>query len=381
MAVKKKTKRSVSLINKNKINKKAPPGSSPGILTMPDDAEKPILKLYSFNAETLIEKNHEQIKVAIDFIKEHTELTHWLEIKGIGDKQLLESICSNFDIHLLEMEDVTNVYQRPKHEEHASHLFIISRMLYAKEDYALQNDQLALFCGSNFVITIQEKTDDILDRLRTRLRNGRGHMRVGGSSYLTYAINDAIIDHYFPLLERTGELLDELEDEVLTEATRQSLSKIQDTKRELIIYRRTAFAERDKLNDILRSKNEFINEDTKIYLRDTYDHIIQVIDLVDSYKEITASLMDIYLSSVSNKMNKVMKVMAVFSAVFLPLTFIVGLYGMNFARVDPETGKAMHHNMPELYNPNGYPIVLGVLLAVVLAEIWYFTRKGWMINS
>ena len=381
MSVKKKTKRSVSLINKNKNNKKAPPGSSPGILTMPDVAVKSILKLYSFNAETLNEKNYESINEVIDFIKEHSNLTHWLEIKGIGDRQLLETICSNFGIHLLEMEDVTNVYQRPKHEEHATHLFIISRMLYLKYDNTLQNDQLALFCGSNFVITIQEKTDDILDLLRNRLRGGRGHLRVGGSGYLTYAINDAIVDHYFPLLEQAGELLDELEDEVLTEASRQSLSKIQETKRNLIIYRRTAFAERDKLNDILRSKNEFISDDIKIYIKDTYDHIIQVIDLVDSFKEITASLMDIYLSSVSNKMNKVMKVMAVFSAVFLPLTFIVGLYGMNFARTDPETGKPMYHNMPELYQPNGYPVVVGVLIAVVLIEIWYFTRKGWLHNS
>lgn len=381
MAVKKKIKRSVSLINKTKVNKKAPPGSSPGTLTMAEDAAKPILKLSSFNSDTLIENNYESVTDVSNFITQHQELTHWFEIIGLGDKQLLESLCSIFDINLLEMEDVTNLYQRPKHEEHASHLFIITRMLYVNEDGLLQNDQLALFCGSNFVITIHDKPDTILNPLRTRLLNGRGHMRVGGSGYLTYAINDALVDHYFPLLERVGDLLDELEDEVLTEATKLSLAKIQDTKRELIIYRRTAFAERDKLNDILRSKNEFINDNTKMYIRDTYDHIIQVIDLVDSYKEITASLMDIYLSSVSNKMNRVMKVMAVFSAVFLPLTFIVGLYGMNFARVDPETGKAMHHNMPELYHPNGYPIVVGVLVAVVLIEIWYFTRKGWMVNS
>ncbi|MEO8150643.1 MAG: magnesium/cobalt transporter CorA [Bacteroidia bacterium] len=381
MAVRKKVRRMVRQSIRVKNQKQAVPGSSPGILTIAPDASKPKLKLYSYNKEQLIEKDYTSLNDVLDFLNANPQLFHWIEIKGIGDKQLLEDICRQFDIHPLEMEDVTNVYQRPKHEEHASHLFIVSRMLSQNADNILQNDQLSIFCGLNYVITIQDKYEDIFEPLRNRLRSGRGMMRTGGSGYLTYAINDAIVDHYFPILEKTGDLLDELEDELLSNVARQSLQKIQDNKRELIVFRRAAFAERDKINDMLRTNNEFINDETKVFLKDTYDHIIQVLDLVDSYKEITASLMDIYLSSISNRLNQVMKVMTVFSAIFMPLTFIVGIYGMNFAREDPETGKFMPYNMPELYSPNGYIMTMSVIILVVILEFWYFMRKGWLFRD
>lgn len=356
-------------------------GASPGQLLVADDAVIPQFKVYAYNETTLIEKEFNSLSDVLAFCKSNETLTSWIEIKGLGDKQMLIDITKNFSIHPLEMEDVTNEYQRPKHEEHVSHVFVVSRMLSQNADDQLQNDQLSLFCGSNYIITLQDQYADIFEPLRKRLRSGKGLMRIGGPGYLTYAINDAIVDNYFPILEKIGDLLDELEDELLTKPTQASLEKIQNTKRELIVFRRAAFAERDKVNDMLRSHNDFIADEVKLYLKDTYDHIIQVLDLVDSYKEITASLMDIYLSSISNRLNQVMKVMAVFSAIFMPLTFIVGIYGMNFARVDPETQKYFPNNMPELYSPYGYPIIMGFMFLIAILELWYFIRKGWLYKN
>lgn len=378
---KKKSKRTLSQAIRYGNQQLELPGSSPGQFIVAADAMKPSFKVYAYNKDNLFEKDFSNINEVVDYYKSINGLTCWIEIKGLGDTQMLADLIKNFSIHPLEMEDVTNEYQRPKHEEHDSHIFIVSRMLSQNKDNQLQNDQLSVFCGSNFIITLQNKYENIFEPLRNRLRSGRGLMRIGGPGYLAYAINDAIVDNYFPILEKLGDLLDELEVELLTNPSRISLEKIQNTKRELIVFRRAAFAERDKVNDMLRSHNEFIADEVKMYLKDTYDHIIQVLDLVDSYKEITSSLMDIYLSSISNRLNQVMKVMAVFSAIFMPLTFIAGVYGMNFARVDPETGKYFPNNMPELYTPNGYFIILGVMLLVVILEFWFFIRKGWLYNN
>lgn len=357
-----------------------PPGTSPGTIVVADDASKPKLILYGYNTEVFETIADISINTAVTLIKANPAHNYWLQIKGIGDKQLLETISSAFGIHPLEMEDVTKLYQRPKFEEHQSHLFIIARLLGRSEEGLLQNDQLSVFCGNNFVITLQANYDSVFEVIVNRLKAGRGMMRTAGSGYLTYAINDAIVDSYFPLLEKMGDALDELEDELLTKPTKLSMEKIQIIKRDLILFRRAAFAERDKVNDILRSHNDFINVSVSPYLKDTYDHIIQVLDMVDSYKEITASLMDIYVSSMSNKLNIVMKIMTVFSAVFMPLTFIVGLYGMNFANQNPVTGKLLPLNMPELYSPYGYIGCIVGMFLIVAVELWYFTRKGWLSN-
>jgi len=242
----------------------------------------------------------------------------------------------------------------------------------------LRNDQLSLFVGKNYVITMQDKYEDCFEPLRARIRSGKGNLRTVGSDYLMYSILDSIVDSYFPLLESIGEKLDELEDILFARPTRESLQQIQNIKRELIVFRRTVFAERDKINDLLRSDSNFVTNQTKIYLKDTYDHTIQVMDLVESYKEITASLMDIYLSSVSNRMNGIMKVLAVISTIFIPLTFIVGVYGMNFSRENPETGEVMAYSMPELYSPYGYFGVMIFMLVLVIIQLIIFWKKGWL---
>jgi magnesium transporter len=279
------------------------------------------------------------------------------------------------------MEDALNNHQRPKQEEHEGHIFIVSRMLYQKPDWEMMNEQMNLFLGKNFVITLQEKYDDLFDPVRQRIRTGKGYIRRTGSDYLAYALMDAIVDNYFPLMEKTGDQLDELEDILLTTPGRDSLVKIQNIKRKLIVFRRSVFAERDKVNDILRSNNELISPDTRVYLRDTYDHTIQAMDLVESYKEITASLMDIYLSSVSFRMNQIMKVLAVISTIFIPLTFIVGVYGMNFAEKDEVTGAVYPMNMPELYSPYGYIGVWAVMTLIVVVQLFIFYKKGWLTRQ
>lgn len=358
--------------------KNVAPGSSPGIFVPTTDALKPRIKIYSYDKNSLEEKELSNVEDVKKQLSEKPSLNHWIEIKGFGDSRMLEEISSAFSIHRLEMEDVVHTYQRPKLEEHEKHLFIISRMISYSPDVRITNEQLSLFLGKNFVLIMQEHYEDLFDPVRKRLREGKGTIRQKGADYMAYALMDAIVDNYFPLLESIGDKLDELEDELFAKPNRESLQRIQSIKRELIVFRRTIFAERDKVNDLLRTSTTYISEPCKIYLRDTYDHTIQVMDLVESYKEIVASLMDIYLSSVSNRLNQIMKVLAIISTIFIPLTFIVGVYGMNFSYTDPDTGNKLPLNMPELYSPYGYVAVWAFMLLVVVVQLVFFYRRGWL---
>ena len=362
-------------------HKRTPPGSSPGIIHPAEDAREPKLFITSYGLDHHLELPVYSLNDIHSRLSQYPNLNHWIEIRGFGNRSMLEQICRDFDIHAMEMEDVVNTYQRPKMEEHNRHLFIVSRVISRCADGLLKNDQLSLFVGTNVVISMQEHYDDYFEPVRSRLRGGKGLMRSAGVDYLAYSLLDAIVDTYFPLLEQIGEKLDELEDELFDKPNRDSLQKIQAIKRELIMLRRTVFAERDKVNDLLRTVSVFLNDQTKLYLKDTYDHTIQVMDLVESYKEITASLMDIYLSSVSNRMNQIMKVLAVISTIFIPLTFIVGVYGMNFSAVDPVTNKVLPLNMPELYSPLGYVGVMLFMVALVIVQLLVFWKKGWLDKS
>lgn len=266
-------------------------------------------------------------------------------------------------------------------EEHDEHLFIVSRYLWRKKEDGLHNDQCSIFLLSNMVISMQDFYEDPFAPVRSRIRSGKGLLRTGGSSYLAYALLDNAVDSYFPLLEKIGDELDALEDDLFGKPTREHMHRIQLIKRELIIFRRTTFAERDKVNDLLRTNTPYVNDATKVFLKDTYDHTIQVMDLVESYKEITASLMDIYLSSISYRLNQIMKVLAIISTIFIPLTFIVGVYGMNFSAVDPVNGKVYPLNMPELHSPYGYVSVWIFMILLVVLQLFFFYRKGWLTKN
>jgi magnesium transporter len=203
-------------------------------------------------------------------------------------------------------------------------------------------------------------------------------MRQSGADYLAYSLMDVVIDNYYPILEKMGDYLDDLQDELISTPSRDALNRVLQKKRDLILLRRTIWTERDKMNDILRSSFSEINEGTKVFYRDSYDHCIQLLDLVESYKEVTATLMDVYQSSVSNRLNQVMKVLTIISTVFIPLTFVVGLYGMNFTSHDPRTGSFLPFNMPELYSPYGYLMIWGVMILMVIAQLIFFYKKGWL---
>jgi magnesium transporter len=361
-------------------HKKTPPGASPGSFDVDTNANKPQISITSFNTEVHREQPLKTVADILNQINSFPELTHWVEIRGLGDRALLESLSEVFSIHRLEMEDVINTYQRPKLEEQPQHLFVISRLMN-KRNNILVNDQSSMFVMNNVVITMQDVYEDSFFHVRARIRSAKTNIRSGGAGYLAYAILDSAVDAYFPLLEQLGDQLDELEDGLLTKVNSGYVHRIQSVKRELILLRRTAFAERDKVNDLLRTDSVFIPASTKVYLRDTYDHTIQVMELVESYKEITASLMDIYLSSISNRLNQTMKVLAIISTIFIPLTFIVGVYGMNFSNVDPVTGKILPLNMPELYHPYGYAGVMIFMFIVVAVQVYIFWKKGWLGRS
>jgi len=353
--------------------KKAPPGAAPGTMSISDDALKPHIRIISYNESSIEDKAIDDVDAIKSHLLAFPSLTHWIEVKGFGDRAFFESMCDAFNIHRLEMEDVLSGHQRPKVEESDHHLFIVSRAISNGDDF--QDEQVSLFIFKDVVITFQERQNDFFIPVKDRLQQNRGVIRKSGASYLGYAIMDAVVDDFFPVMERLGNFLDDLEDLLLDAPDRYSLQNIQGSKRRLIHFRRIVWSEREKLNDIMRNPSPLFSDVSRRYLRDTYDHTIQVMDIIDSYREITASLMDIYLSSVSNRLNQVMKVLTIISTIFIPLTFIVGVYGMNF-QFDKNT---MPFNMPELHSPYGYIGVVSAMVIIVIMQLAYFFKKGWLI--
>ncbi len=373
-------KKSHKNIHRTKQYRHSPPGTSPGSLNIPSDALSLRIKTIYYDESEYFESELFSIEDIRNQLNSNPTKIHWFDIKGFSDKTFLESLADCFGIHRLHMEDVVNVYQRAKAEDFNNHLFFISRVLTEKDD-VLHNDQLSLFLGKNYAISLQDHYYDIFEPVRQRIRNGKGLIRKSGSDYLAYSLMDIVIDNYYPIMERVSERLDDLQEEIISNPSKELLNKVLSVKKELITLRRSVWSERDKLNDILRTSFVEISESTKVYFRDSYDHCIQLLDLSESNKEVTASLMDIYHSSMSNRLNQVMKVLTIISTIFIPLTFIVGLYGMNFSRVDPETGKFFPFNMPELYSPYGYIIVCGVMVLIVIGQIIFFFKKGWLTKS
>jgi magnesium transporter len=251
-------------------------------------------------------------------------------------------------------------------------------MLELDNGLHLKNEQLSFLLFKNLLISFQEDYDDVLDPVRNRLRkNVNDYIRNLGPSYMLYALMDTVIDHYFNIVNRLGDELEIVEDHLYQKPRKQLMYRIQGVKKLMIVMRRSSWPERDKLNDLLRSKNTLINPKVEVFLRDAYDHSVQIIDLIESMRETATSLLDLYLSLMSNKMNEVMKTLTIISAIFIPLTFIAGIYGMNFAHQDPDTGHIFKNNMPELYSENGYLYVLCLMLIIAIAQVWYFSKRGW----
>ncbi|MDF1614142.1 magnesium/cobalt transporter CorA [Desulfurivibrio dismutans] len=298
----------------------------------------------------------------------------WINVDGLHQVDVIEKICACFKLHPLTVEDICNTTQRPKLDIFDDYLFLVVRMqTYNPANRSLEADQVSLILGENFLLSFREKPSEIFNGVRGRIIGGKGKIRTMGPDYLAYALLDAVVDDYFQALEHLGEEIENLEEEVINAPQRETVEKIHRLKRELILLRKSVWPLREVLNSLLRhDETGLVSGDIAIYLKDLYDHTIQVIDTVETYRDLTAGLLDIYLSSLSNRMNETMKVLTMFATIFIPLTFVAGVYGMNF---DPE---ASPWNMPELSWPLGYPLALALMAVVAGGMLFYFRRKNWL---
>ncbi|HYE02909.1 MAG TPA: magnesium/cobalt transporter CorA [Phycisphaerales bacterium] len=356
----------------SRTRRRSPPGADPGALVSEPGAGTPRLHLIAYGPGGAEEQTLRDLG-QLDAVMERWPVA-WLNIDGVGDAGTVERIGKRFGLHRLALEDVINTDQRSKVEAYAGHLFIVSRMARAPGPDVPCGDteQLSMFLGPRFVVTFQDKPGDTLEPVRRRIRSDSGRIRHLGTDYLAYSLLDAVIDGYFPLLERAGERLEEVEDEIMTRGDESSARTIHLLKREMIAVRRSIWPLRDALSALLRDPGELIRPETTVYLRDTYDHTVRIIDLVEMYRELGADLMQMYLSQVNNRMNEVIKVLSIIATIFIPLNFIAGLYGMNF---DPG---ASPYNMPELRWRYGYPLSLLAMALVALGMLVYFYRRGWL---
>jgi len=341
-------------------------GLPPGTLVQVEEkkAEKVRISLIEYDEAQFQEKEATTIEECFPF-KDKSSVT-WINIDGIHQADILEKIGAHFGIHPLVLEDIMNPEQRPKIEDFENYIYVIAKMIYfddRKND--IEAGQLSIILGPNFIISFQEKKGDIFNPVRDRIRKARGRIRKMKPDYLAYALLDTIVDHYFIVLEKLGGKIADMEEELVAKPTPETLQSIYTLKRELIFLRKSIWPLREVVNVLERGEPSLIHKSTVIYLRDIYDHTIQVIDTVETFRDMVSGVLDIYLSSVSNRMNEVMKVLTIIATIFIPLTFLVGVYGMNFK------------HMPELELPWGYPGLLVLMIAVALAMVANFRKKKW----
>lgn len=291
----------------------------------------------------------------------------WVNVDGIHQVEVLEKLGDCFGLHPLVVEDILNTDQRPKMEDFGDYIFIVLKMLYySDKDNEVVTEQISLILGPNFVISFQEREGDVFNPVRERIRSEKGRIRKMGADYLAYVLVDSIVDNYFITLEKLGERIEFLEDELVTNPKPETVQTIHDLKREMILLRKSVWPLREVVSGLERGESPLIKEPTRIYLRDIYDHTIQVIDAVETFRDMLSGMLDIYLSSISNRMNEIMKVLTIIATIFIPLTFIAGVYGMNF------------RYMPELERPWAYPMVWLIMLAIGVLMLIYFRRKRWL---
>jgi magnesium transporter len=351
------------------LRRRSPVGAAPGTLVSYPEAPVPVIRAIGYDANRLEEF---EIDSAEDLRDLRTRFpTLWVNIDGVGRADVVEQIGDIFGLHRLALEDVINVHQRSKLEEYPTHLYVVARMAGVNGD-RLDTEQVSLFLGDGFVVTFQERPGDSLEPVRARLRGGRGRIRVAGADYLAYALIDAIIDGYYPVLEVYGDWIESLETEVIERPRDEIVGVIHDARRDVLALRHAIWPMREAVAILYREPIDRISDDTRLYLRDAYDHTVQIIDLLENYRELASALLDVYLSSISNRMNEVMKVLTIIATIFIPLTFIAGIYGMNFS---PESSP---WNMPELHWYWGYPVTLGVMLVVAIGLVFYFRHKRWI---
>jgi magnesium transporter len=340
-------------------------GEPPGTLVYHGKStqERVKITLIQYNETIFHEKDYYDLSECLDTVIPNT--VKWINIDGIHRVELIEAVGKRFGVHPLTMEDIVNTNQRAKFEDYESYVVSIMKMIYY--DTEIHSEQLSVVLMDGLVISFQEvHGGDAFDMIRTRLRQGKGRVRKMGADYLAYALLDAVVDCYFNVLEKVGDRIEFIEEELVDEPSKDILRQIHHLKREMIFLRKAVWPMRELINNLERSETELIKPTTDVYLRDLHDHVIRVIDTVETFRDLLSGMMDIYLSSVSNRMNEVMKVLTIITTIFVPITFIVGIYGMNF------------DEMPELHSKWGYPITWVSILITVGSLLIYFRRKKWL---
>ncbi|MGD8453902.1 MAG: magnesium/cobalt transporter CorA [Phycisphaerae bacterium] len=340
-----------------------PAGSQPGTLMIHARAQRPVIRVMKYKPDRLEEHDVAAVAELRDLLEPGTVC--WIDVQGLGDEKVLREFADLFSIHPLALEDVVNVPQRPKVERYEQHTLYITRMALLR-DGEIEREQVSVFVGRDYVLTFQECAGDVFDPVRNRIRQGGPVLRNSRSDYLAYALLDAVIDGYYPILELFGEKLEALEDEIVARPRRGALHDIHQVRRDLLAVRRSIWPQREAISTLIRDENPLFSENVRVYLRDCYDHCVQIMDAVETYRELAAGLLDVYLSSVGNRQNEVMKVLTIMASIFIPLTFMAGIYGMNF------------QNMPELHTRWGYPLLLVAMTGVAVVMVVYFRRRGWI---
>lgn len=345
-------------------------GAAPGVLAAHPGAVATRIDLIAYGPDGVDERGNVSVTEIAAARAAHA--VTWVNVVGLADVPAIERLGEYFGLHRLALEDVINVHQRAKTEEYDGHIYLVARMVLP--DHGPDSEQVSIFLGANFVLTFQERPGDCFEPIRTRVRTAGTRIRGAGPDYLVYALLDAVIDGYFPVIEAVSDRLELLED-VVQRPEPRVVARLHAMKHELLALRRAIWPHREMVTALSRHESPLVSAQTGVYLRDCSDHTIQLMDIVETYREIASGLTDVYLSSLTNRMNEIMKVLTIIATIFMPLGFIVGLYGMNFDRgVSP-------WNMPELGWRFGYPLVLGVMIFSTFGMLYYFRRKGWLGGS
>ncbi len=350
---------------KRLFKKHRPPvGSRPGSFVVREDAVIPKIRVINYTRDTVEEKDIEDVNELKEIC--NSDSVSWVDVQGMGDERILKKIAEIFSIHPLALADAVNVPTRPKLEDYEQNLLAVTCMVQIKNSPHTSLEQVSMCLGNNFVVTFQERYGDIFDPVRERVRKGKGPIRKSGADYLMYALIDTIIDGYYPALDALGDYLEELETELINSPTKATMERIYLVKRELLSLRRSIWPQREALNKLIKDESELVNKEVRPYLRDTYDHCAQVLDVLETFRELCGGFTDLYLSSISNRMNEVMKVLTIIGTIFIPLSFFAGVYGMNFEYI------------PELKMRWAYPVFWGFVVTIAGTMLYFFYKKGWI---
>ena len=346
----------------------------PGTLTYQGDSKSGKVKITVFDYDESHCTETELDSVEKCFTYKDKPTVTWINVDGLSRIDVLEKLSDYYLLHHLVLEDILNVNQRPKAEDFGSYFYIVSKMISmdAGKD-EINEEQVSILLGSNFVITFQEeKEGDVFEEIRQRIRKGQGRIRKMGADYLVYRLLDSIVDNYFVVLEKIGEKIETIEESLLVDPNADTIHTINHLKRNLIFLRKSVWPLREVIRTVTQTDSSLMHEQSLVYFRDIHDHAIQAVDTIEAFRDTVSSMLDVYLSSMNHRLNEVMKVLTIIATIFMPLTFITGLYGMNF------NTHVSIYNMPELNWAYGYPMVLGIIFLVVLGMLYYFKKRKWI---